>query len=98
AALLPPAKSRLTHGVGIVSMGFVMDKLFLSHGRRKWTSPAVADRLTAIAPRCAWTEGRWLFRNGDSRLWNELQNIDRDIRLLADHCQFYLESEQHTGV
>lgn len=82
---LPPRRSRLMHGVGIVSMGFVMDAIadrFLPD--RFPTREEFADELRDLAPICRWTDGYWEFKTG-RRKWNELQNTPRDIQLLADH-------------
>ncbi len=83
---LPPKASRLTHGVGIVALGFVMDHL---HTRRlkgaDWNAGSVANELRTLAPDCAWMSGAWHFSDDDVRGWNVLQNTDRDVRLLARH-------------
>lgn len=84
AASLPPKHSRLTHGVGVVSMGFVMDHIFEDIGRDRWEVAAVAEALEPLRERCAWTAGMWHFAN-ESRPWDALQNVDRDVRLLADY-------------
>lgn len=83
---LPPTRSRLVHGAGIVSMGFLMD--------------AIADRyydvgeikqeyfLTDLQPFqrfCRWTQGYWDFGPGAQRKWNEIQNTSKDIKLLANY-------------
>jgi len=83
ATTLPPSKSRLTHGVGIVSLGFVMDELYLAPRDVPWTAAYVAERLAVLVPHCAWCEGEWDFGAEERRPWNALQNIDRDIRLLT---------------
>ena len=84
AASLPPTKSRLTHGVGIAALGFVMDHLYLRRGPNEWTSDYVLTRLQTLKQFCAWTSGDWPLESG-TRRWNDLQNIDRDIRLLTGH-------------
>lgn len=85
AASAPPKSSRLSHGVGFVSMGYVMDYL---HGRlhgSAWSIEKVALALEPLVPHCAWTDGYWRFRDGERLAWNELQNLDRDIRRLSTH-------------
>jgi len=83
---LPPKASRLTHGVGVVALGFVMDHL---HTRRlkgaDWNALSVANELRTLSPHCAWTSGAWRFSNDDVRGWNVLQNTDRDVRLLTGY-------------
>lgn len=90
---LPPRRSRLTHGVGIVAMGFVMDYMSMLKPRTSyWTPEKVADFLRPLRVHCAWTEGVWRFPGAPDRNWNDLQNIDRDIRLLAGHLQRLIAS------
>lgn len=83
---LPPERSRLMHGVGIVAMGFVMDHLYARKGKDvPWTCEKVIDCLSPLVPYCAWTEGDWPFTDVAPRRWNELQNTDRDVRILTNH-------------
>jgi hypothetical protein len=82
---LPARKSRLMHGVGIVSLGFVMDAIadrFDEDGIP--TDRFFADDLELIAPVCRWTSGEWDFGGGVRRKWNELQNLEKDIQLAAN--------------
>jgi len=86
AATLPPRRSRLTHGVGVIALGYVMDRLYLQRLEPDcWQPDAIEAALAPLAPYCAWTDGRWPFPDGADRPWNELQNTDRDIRLLTGH-------------
>ena len=83
---LPPRRSRLTHGAGIVSLGFLMDAMLESHHRRL-TEPSkrfVSD-LAGLAQWCKWTEGNWDFGPGQQRKWNDIQNTSHDIRLLSNY-------------
>lgn len=83
---LPPRRSRLMHGVGIVSLGFVMDAI--SERLRRKPMPSVADfmrDLHGIHEVCRWTEGYWDFGPGQQKKWNELQNTPRDVQLLANY-------------
>src|SRR5581483_10940359 len=83
---LPPRRSRLTHGVGIVSLGFLMDAV-ASRSRSAGT-PNFAAALKKVAPSCAWTSGTWLLEpDGVERRWNDLQNTPKDIGLLTDHLR-----------
>lgn len=86
---LPPRKSRLMHGVGITSLGFVMDAI----GDRLWDIeiPSVdhfVEDLTPLAEVCAWTGGEWHFGPNSVRAWNELQNTQKDTQLLTNYLLF----------
>lgn len=85
----PPRKSRLMHGVGVVSLGFVMDAIC----DRYWHSgvPTVEEfrsDLSELREICHWTEGYWEFGPRHQRKWNELQNTPRDIQLLTNYLLF----------
>lgn len=82
----PPRRSRLMHGVGIISMGYLMDAVVdrYSHIR----APSVEDfryELDEIAALCEWTSGTWRFAPDHHRKWNDLQNTPGDIRLLSNY-------------
>jgi hypothetical protein len=82
----PPARSRLTHGVGIVSMGHVMDAI--ADRYRSTGIPTIAQfaaDLEPLAPVCSWTDGYWNFAQGNQRKWNEVQNTSKDIQLVANY-------------
>jgi DGQHR domain-containing protein len=82
----PPTRSRLTHGVGIVSMGHVMDAIadrFRSKGIP--TVDEFAADLTSLSPLCSWTDGYWNFGQSNQRKWNEIQNTSKDIQLVANY-------------
>ena len=81
---LIPRKSRLTHGVGIQSLGYVMDAL---------TDGVVADslpqlkldkHLSDLSDVTAWSSGTWDLGPDDQRRWNGLQNTPNDIKLLTN--------------
>ena len=79
---LPPRKSRLTHGVGIVD---VMDEV----ADRLWGGATVPSEHDDVAVWrspcvCAWTRGQWEFGLREHRPWNELQVTSKDIMKLAD--------------
>jgi DGQHR domain-containing protein len=78
---LPPRKSRLTHGVGIASMGYLMDHLTEGHTLR--TVGRACRSLTRLGS-LPWSEGEWELA-GSVRRWNSLQNTPNDIRLLTHH-------------
>jgi DGQHR domain-containing protein len=83
---LPPRRSRLMHGAGVVSLGLLMDAI-ADHYRRSGmpTQEQFARDLIPLRQICHWTHGRWEFGGGAVRRWNELQNTPKDIQLLADH-------------
>ena len=81
-----PRQSRLLHGAGIVSMGFVMDSIM----DRRWDTaiPEVDDFLADLKPiaaSCRWTNGTWDFGPGKKRKWNDLQNTSKDTQLLTNY-------------
>jgi DGQHR domain-containing protein len=83
---LPPRRSRLMHGAGIVSVGFVMDAI--ADRYRPTGLPGVEQFRQDLEPLravCRWTDGYWDFGPGDQRKWNEIQNTHRDIQLLANY-------------
>lgn len=83
---LPPRRSRLMHGAGIVSIGFVMDAI--ADRYRQTGLPGVEQFRHDLEPLrevCRWTDGYWDFGPGDQRKWNEIQNTHRDIQLLANY-------------
>jgi DGQHR domain-containing protein len=83
---LQPKKSRLMHGAGIVSMGFIMDAISdRLHDSRIPTEAQYVEDLSPLKDLCRWTAGYWDFGGGQQRKWNELQNTSKDIELLANH-------------
>jgi DGQHR domain-containing protein len=83
---LPPRKSRLTHGVGIVALGYVMDEITerCAVGSEVPASETYAENLQSLVEICAWTRGQWDFGLREHRPWNELQVTPKDILKLAD--------------
>jgi hypothetical protein len=85
---LPPRRSRLMHGVGVVSLGFVMDAIA---DRTPESVPDVAtftSELSVLKDVCRWTSGSWTFGPHNQRKWNDLQNTPRDIQLLTNYLLF----------
>jgi DGQHR domain-containing protein len=84
---LKPQQSRLMHGAGVVSLGFVMDAITdrLSRGIDIPERSEYVEQLTKLAPACHWTQGYWEFGAHERRRWNEVQNTPRDIQLLSDY-------------
>jgi DGQHR domain-containing protein len=83
---LSPQRSRLMHGAGIVSMGFIMDAIsdrFRSSGLP--SAEQFRNDLESIKDICRWTDGYWEFGPGAQRKWNEIQNTPKDIKLLANY-------------
>ena len=83
---LPPKRSRLLHGAGVVSLGFLMDAI-ADRYRSKGT-PSVARFAKDLAPLeeiCRWSTGYWEFGPGQQRKWNEIQNMSKDIQLLSNY-------------
>ena len=81
---LPPTKSRLTHGAGMVSMGFMMDAITeRADDHSSLSKAAFRDELERISDMCKWTEGSWDFSDGP-KAWNDIQNLPRDIEALAN--------------
>lgn len=78
-----PKTSRLVHGAGIVAMGYVMEVLALLDGARR--PEDFSHGLGCLIDRTAWTSGEWDFGGGDVRHWRAIQNVNRDIVLLAQH-------------
>lgn len=76
-------------------MGYVMDHIYSTlPDRNTWIAETIADMLESLREHCAWTEGFWDFGDFGRRPWNDLQNIDRDIRLLANHLLRLLKNNQ----
>jgi len=83
---LPPRQSRLMHGAGIISLGFLMDAIADRH--RQLRIPAPDDFAADLLPlrnECRWTDGYWDFGPGAQRKRNEIQNTTRDIQALSNH-------------
>ncbi|MGW1055465.1 DGQHR domain-containing protein DpdB [Streptomyces sp. NPDC001155] len=83
----PPKESRLTHGVGIQAMGFVMDRLTSGTPVEKVKWDKVRRTLRALEDHVAWTSGTWKFSDGQEYGWNSLQNTMSHVRLLSSHLQ-----------
>jgi DGQHR domain-containing protein len=83
---LPPRKSRLMHGAGIVALGYVMDAMASPKINPKSISIAhFQSGLQRLAPSCHWTSGEWDFGGGQTRKWNGIQNTSQDVHLLTSY-------------
>jgi DGQHR domain-containing protein len=80
----PPRQSRLTHGLGILSLGFLMDAITEQFEEFEPETSDFEAHLQLIAPLCAWTGGSWKLGRYRRR-WNDLQNTPRDVQVVADH-------------
>jgi DGQHR domain-containing protein len=78
---MTPRQSRLRHGAGLVSMGFVMDLLYSSESAIQ--RHQFERCLRMLQPHTAWTSGQWPLAEYDNRAWNGIQNTPIDIDLLA---------------
>lgn len=82
----PPTRSRLTHGVGIVSMGYLMDAIADRYRANGIASIQQFEAdLEPLKEYCSWTDGYWNFGSGNQRKWNEVQNTTKDIQLVANY-------------
>jgi len=83
---LPPRRSRLMHGAGLVSMGLVMDALMDGYSDVAIpTEGEFRDDLRQLWPICRWTGGEWDFGPGEVRKWNKVENTPKDIQLLSGY-------------
>lgn len=78
-----PRTSRLIHGAGIVSLGFVMEALYSRTGRLDRRT--FVRGLEPIAHLTAWTSGEWTFQDGSVAKWDEIENTHRQIQRLSLH-------------
>lgn len=78
---LPPTQSRLTHSVGIRSMGVLMDRMLERYMRHTNAQILIKEDLERIKPHCRWTSGTW---TDIGMAWNDIQNVSRHVRLLTD--------------
>jgi DGQHR domain-containing protein len=99
---LPPRRSRLVHGAGIVSMGFVMDAITERNRNMGETSiQRFAEDLRPLRDICRWTDGFWNFGPGQQRKWNEIQNTSKDVQLLSNYLMVQYKAlvwSQHGGI
>jgi DGQHR domain-containing protein len=79
---MSPRTSRLVHGTGLVSMGFVMEYLYVAYG--EISKEKFVKGLRLIEKKTAWTDGKWVFSKDDQRPWNGIQNNPSDIDLLTN--------------
>jgi hypothetical protein len=83
---LPPRRSRLMHGAGIIGVGLLMDAIAERYAEVDVpTIEVFSQELAPLWDVCHWTEGVWHFADGRERKWNEVQNVPKDIQMLATH-------------
>ena len=83
---LPPSKSRLTHGAGIIGLGLIMDNICDRLARTVVPDEtSFATELAKLREHCRWTAGEWDLGGGVIRRWNDIQNTPRDVEALANH-------------
>jgi DGQHR domain-containing protein len=81
---LIPRKSRLTHGVGIQALGYVMDALTEGYDADALPGIGLDHQLSALSEVTAWSYGTWNLGPDDQRRWNGLQNTPNDVKLLTN--------------
>lgn len=84
---ISPNQSRLMHGVGIRSMGQLMDRvmervLFEADIDSADVYGKIMEELALVEPYCRWTKGRWSEIN---LAWNELENVTKHINILSNY-------------
>ena len=86
-----PNNSRLMHGVGIRSLGKLMDRIMSSIDPfDEVACVAVEKELRLIAHACRWTSGDWEELGGIA--WNQLQNLHKHQAMLSNFLiRTYLE-------
>lgn len=79
----PPRKSRLSHGAGIVALGYLLDAIVdrRADGDVLPDAKVFAEDLALIAPACCWTSGTW----GFGMAWDAVQVVPGHITLLTDY-------------
>lgn len=83
---LPPTKSRLTHGAGMIGLSFVMEELIHQIGEKDfYIAQDFLPHIQKLAPKCHWSSGQWDFGNGIVRDALEIQNINKDISMLTHY-------------
>ncbi|MDO7413096.1 DGQHR domain-containing protein DpdB [Acinetobacter baumannii] len=76
-----PRQSRLTHSIGILAMGVLMDQIYSRNFKSQDLYEMFCAELCKISHLCAWTSGEW---KGLNLPWNEFQNNPKDIKRLQD--------------
>lgn len=75
---LPPTKTRLTHGVGIIALSQVMDNTAAQIRKEAYIQKDFIPTLVKLKPHCNWSSGYWDF--GDSKIATlDIQNTGSNI-------------------
>ena len=83
---LKPRKSRLLHGAGIVSLGYLMEEMIVRYRGPSWPPTSYfVQQLQLLEDDCHWTQGRWEFGGEVTRRWDEIQNVNKDVMMLMNH-------------
>jgi DGQHR domain-containing protein len=85
--------SRLIHGAGLVSLGYVMDDLHLRTGATD--RKAFEKGMKPLFGHTHWTKGTWTF-GGERRGWSTIQNTAADYRLLSHYLVGLLRGRSGT--
>lgn len=81
---LPPTKTRLTHGAGIIGLSFVMEELVHKIGEREtYITQDFLPYIEALREKCSWSRGKWIFEGGITRDALDIQNVNKDISMLT---------------
>lgn len=81
---LPPRKSRLLHGAGVVSLSFLMDAIADRYRDEGWPDQQrFAAELEKVKTVCRWNEGWWEFGPETTLKWNEVQNVSGHVRMVS---------------
>lgn len=85
AWVLPPRQSRLTHGVGIVSMGYLMDAIIgrLRAEKTATTIPFIKRELKRFQD-LPWCSGVWEFSEDLRMPWDQVQNTNLHIGMVSN--------------
>jgi len=89
-----PRTSRLVHGAGLVSMGYVMEHLYFTESARRKAD--FISGLGCLEGNTAWTEGAWEYSSDNIRPWNSIQFVPRDYMDLSQHLLKIVRADQRS--
>lgn len=91
---LPPQKSRLTHGAGVIGLSFVMEELIYQIGEKElYIAQDFLPYIEALAQKCSWSSGIWDFGNNNIREALDIQNVNKDISMLTHYLLENIKSK-----
>ena len=77
-------------------MGHLMDVIADSLDERQITDVEVYENeLLSIRDKCSWMRGEWSLRSGEALVWNQIQNVSRDVQLLTDHIRWLYSTDSN---